>query len=240
MCRLLIESKGGEEMNRKTLIILGCLLVLSLINAQAYADGGRGGYEVTVTNITSGQNFTPILIATHKKGVKLFTPGSPASEELEILAEGGDTGPLAGILSANPVVGHVMNTGGLLGPGESVTVEIPAGRYRYLSLAAMMIPTNDGFISLNGVSAPRGNRSVMYLSPAYDAGSEVNDESCDHIPGPFGCDGTGEGYNAADGEGYVHIHAGIHGIGDINDYEYDWRNPVARVVIKKTYNRHDD
>jgi hypothetical protein len=133
-----------------------------------------------------------------------------------------------------------MTTGGLLGPGESITVEIPAGRYRYLSLAAMMIPTNDGFIALNGVMAPRGNRSVMYLSPAYDAGSEENDESCDHIPGPFGCDGMGEGYNPADGEGYVHIHAGIHGIGDINDYEYDWRNPVARVVIQKVYTHYDD
>lgn len=49
-------------------------------------------YEVTVTNLTRGQQFTPILVASHKEGVKLFTLGRPASVELEFLAEDGGTG----------------------------------------------------------------------------------------------------------------------------------------------------
>ena len=143
----------------------------------------------------------------------------------------------------NPKVADIATSDGPLGPGpgETTTVMLErTGGFRYISLAAMMIPTNDGFIALNGVKAPRGHRSAMYLSPAYDAGSEENDESCAHIPGPFGCDGTGEGDNPADGEGYVHIHAGIHGIGDIAADVYDWRNPVARVVIERVFHDDDD
>ncbi|MGH8621200.1 MAG: hypothetical protein ACRET3_03595 [Burkholderiales bacterium] len=36
-----------------------------------------------------------------------------------------------------------------------------------------------------------------------------------------------------DEEGYVHIHAGIHGIGDLPPEVRDWRNPVARVAIRR-------
>ena len=32
-------------------------------------------------------------------------------------------------------------------------------------------------------------------------------------------------------EGYVHIHAGIHGIGDLDASVRDWRNPVAEITI---------
>jgi len=192
-------------------------------------------YEVSVTNMTSGQTFTPLIVLTHKKGVKLFTPGSPASAELAMLAEGGDTDPLSMRMSMNPNVGDIMTSEGMLGPGETTTVIIPrSGRFNYISLAAMMLPTNDGFIALNGVHAPLGRKTIMYLSPAYDAGSEENDESCAHIPGPFGCDGMGEPYNADDDvEGFVHIHSGMHGIGDLDEAVYDWRNPVARIVIRK-------
>ncbi len=222
-------------MKKKIGILLGCVLVISLFSTVALADRGSFYYEVTITNLTRGETFTPILVATHKKGVKLFTPGSPANDELAMLAEGGDTVPLANLLLMYPRVGHIANSGGLLAPGQSVSIIVKAGHdFRYVSLAAMLIPTNDGFIALNGVEASRGHKSVMYLSPAYDAGSEINDESCLHIPGPFGCDGTGEGYSPEGGEGYVHIHAGIHGIGDLSAADYDWRNPVARIIIKKT------
>ncbi len=226
-------------MKHKVMIITVCILALSLFSGGSYADGGSRSYEVAVTNITSGQTFTPILVLTHKKGVKLFTPGSPASPELAMLAEGGDTSPLSMRMSMNPKVGEIMTSGGPTGPGETTTITIPAGHgYHYISLGAMMLPTNDGLIALNGVRAPWGRKTVMYLSPAYDAGSEVNDESCGHIPGPFGCDGTGEPYNPDDdAEGYVHVHAGIHGIGNLDAAAYDWRNPVARIVIRTVHER---
>jgi hypothetical protein len=229
---------------QKILILVLCILATSFLSATSYGFDRTQYYEVAVTNVTSGQTFTPIVVLTHRKGVKLFTPGEPASGAMAMLAEGGDTGPLTMMMSMNPNVVDIVTSEGMLGPGpgETKTVMISSERgAHYISLAAMMIPTNDGFIALNGVHAPLGRRTVMYLSPAYDAGSEENDESCAHIPGPFGCDGMGEGYNPDDdAEGHVHIHAGIHGIGDLDDAAYDWRNPVARIVIKKVVMAEED
>jgi hypothetical protein len=32
---------------------------------------------------------------------------------------------------------------------------------------------------------------------------------------------------------FVHIHAGIHGVGDLQEATHDWRNPVARIAIRR-------
>lgn len=194
-------------------------------------------YDVTVTNVTPGQQFTPLLIATHRPSVRLFELGSAASPELQRLAEEGDTAPLAARLSATPGVFDVVTSGPLLDPGASRTVRVRTrGGFDHVSVAAMLIPTNDGFLALNGVRGPRGRDTATFLSPAYDAGSEVNDETCASIPGPFfaECGGPGGGAAKAGGEeGFVHIHAGIHGIGDMSASARDWRNPVARIVIRR-------
>jgi Spondin_N len=193
-------------------------------------------FQVTITNLTRGQQFTPILVVTHRGGLKLFTLGQPAISELATLAEEGDTAPLSQLLSSMPAVGEVANSSGLLDPGHSVTVTVKGGgQFKHLSLAAMLIPTNDGFFSLNGIEAPDGHRTLMLFSPAYDAGSERNDETCASIPGPFfaECGGPGTGGKPGEGEGFVHIHAGIHGIGDLRLEMRDWRNPVAQVTIRR-------
>lgn len=218
-------------MKQRIIILIGFIVAISLFGTASYGDEREGYCEVTVTNMTKGQAFTPILVLTHKKGVRLFTPGSPASMALTELAEAGDTSPLTAMMSMNPKVRDIVTSDGLLGPGETKTVVIPhSGSYHYISLAAMLIPTNDGFMALNGVKVPETGKTIMYLSPAYDAGSEVNDEDCANIPGPV-CGGAGLGME--DGEGYVRIHEGIHGIGDLDESLYDWRNPVARIVIQK-------
>lgn len=201
---------------------------LLAVSTQAFA----GEYEITVTNLTRGQSFTPILVATHKPGVALFSEGAPASAELAAMAEGGDTAPLTTMLRANPRVYNVTTIPGRLAPGASVTVRVDMDDdYNRLTLGAMLIPTNDGFFAFEDVRGPSRRNMVTYESPAYDAGSEPNDEVCLHIPGPV-CGGEG-GSPHADGEGYVHIHAGIHGIGDLVAADRDWRNPAAKVTIKR-------
>ena len=208
--------------------ILAAALVAFSVPAAA---GGPSRFHVTVTNLTHSINFTPILVASQRRRVSILELGSPASDELAAVAEGGDLEPLTAVLEANPQVIDVQNSGGLLGPGESVTVIVDAGRgARYISLASMMLPTNDGFIALNGVRVS-GYHSATYYSPGYDAGSEANDEWCANIPGPT-CRGVGKspGENFGD-EGYVHIHRGIHGVGDLAAATYDWRNPVAKISI---------
>jgi hypothetical protein len=205
----------------------------------AEANGPR--FEVTVTNLTRGQTFTPVLVASHREGVTLFTLGAPASSPVAILAEEGNTAPLAALLLATPGVRDVADSGappgGFVGPGQSKTVLVDAGRGAdHISVAAMLIPTNDGFFALNGVEAPRGREVRTYFSPAYDSGSERNDELCASIPGPnfSECGGPGGGGQPAGGEeGHVHIHAGIHGIGDFDASMRDWRNPVALITIRR-------
>jgi hypothetical protein len=34
------------------------------------------------------------------------------------------------------------------------------------------------------------------------------------------------------GEGFVHVHRGMHGVGDFKAAARDWRNPVARVQVR--------
>jgi hypothetical protein len=47
------------------------------------------------------------------------------------------------------------------------------------------------------------------------------------IPHPVSLTATDTGC----GEGYVYISNGISGIGDLAPNDFDWRNPVARVVV---------
>jgi len=219
-------------MNRinRALALLG--VAGSLVTAGAALADDDATYEVTITNLTRGQFFTPFLVVSHKPRVRLFTLGEAASGELESLAEGGDTAPFVAALDGNPDVGDVATGDGVLPPGHSVTLSVAADDdFRRISLAAMLVPTNDAFVALDGVRAPRGRTPVALHALAYDAGTEANDESCDSIPGPpFVCPGGSE---SPQGEGFVHVHAGIHDIGDLVASERDWRNPVARVIIRR-------
>ncbi len=207
---------------------------LVLSSSSAISSGSKS-YQVTITNITNSINFTPIIVASHRRNIALFDLGSPASLNLTAIAEGGDTSGLAATLASDHSVVDVQSSGGLLGPGQSVTVNVSAAHgAKRISVASMMLPTNDGFIALDSVKAPRKG-SVNYYSPGYDAGTEANDELCVNIPGPT-CGGTpfSPGVNPGD-EGYVHIHRGTQGIGDLGAKK-DWRNPVATITISRVHN----
>lgn len=220
-------------------ILLAAALLASA--GPVLADQRPALYEVTVTNITRGQTFTPRLVVTHDRSVQLFQLGAPAGEALEVLAEDGSPAALITRLeSAGRAVGGIGTMAGLLGPGESSTLTVEARRdHGLLSVAAMLIPTNDTFFALNAQKLPTSG-STSYLVPAYDAGTEANDQSCANIPGPR-CGGAGlsPGSNAGD-EGFVHIGNGFHdrpadagGAEVLGPAMYDWRNPVALVRIKR-------
>lgn len=202
----------------------------------AQANEGRWTYEVTVTNITYNQQFTPLLLATHKPTITFFTLGQPAIAPLVTLAEEGNIAPLRTVLDGSPLVNATAAASGLLDPGKSFTFQIQGNPWRdRLNLAAMLIPTNDAFVSLNAVQLPYpGWPAQRYIAIAYDAGSEVNDELCTSIPGPFfaECGGSGGGGKVNGGEGFVHVHRGVHGVGDLKPNARDWRNPVAEVRVR--------
>jgi len=221
-----------------TLAALGMVAAVGLAGPVTAGDDGndsREFYEITVTNLTSGQIFTPLLAVSHRSGVSLFTPGQVASSELATLAESGNTVPLERALRANRRVADTDTAPDVLGPGQSVTLTVRTrGRFNRVSLAGMLVPTNDALVAVNGVRGPNNRNDVRLRVPAYDAGSEENDELCANIPGPpFLCNGVGESAPAAGDEGFVHIHRGIHGGGDLDEAVRDWRNPVADIVIRR-------
>jgi len=222
------------------------MFALMAISAPAFGAGGPR-FEITVTNLTAHQIFTPILAASAEAGVTIFELGKPPSIALQVMAEAGDTGTLKTALRANRRVLDVETTSSLA-PGASETLTVKShGSFDHVIVAAMLVPTNAGFFALNGVQGPQGNDgddSATLYSPAYDAGSKPDDELCANIPGGDACHGTGFVPQGTSPEatnspvpttvvGYVFIHRGIHGIGDLPPQFYDWRNPVAKIVIKR-------
>ncbi len=229
--------------NASRLSVLGRVFVAAaaaLASATALADKGSR-VEVTITNLTRGQIISPVVVASHNARFEpLFQLGSSASDELAAVAEDANLMPLMTALSINPDVYDFVTLKGIKGPimpGESASVVVEVrDRFRLLSMAGMLVTTNDAFFALRGVRVPNHRTSIHY-SPAYDAGSEANNEDCDYIPGPP-C-GNGGVRDTAGAEGYVHIHAGIHGVPDVDGVRdldpsmHDWRNPVAEISVTR-------
>lgn len=220
-------------MKRNTVLmslVLGTMLLAPTIGAEAGAE-----FEIKITNLTRNQVFTPVLAAVHEPGVQPFQPGMSASVELEMLAEGGDPAPLAALLLLLPEVFDGNVSDGPVPPGQTATIRVRTqGSADHVSVMAMLVPTNDAFVALNTVPGPKGNKSSMFTALAWDAGTEANSESCSAIPGPPGvCEGEGFNEDRDDPNPTIHVHNGFHGIGDLEAATYDWRNPVARVVITR-------
>jgi len=212
-----------------TTLIAGAGTTLADANKDAYGHCNKA-YEITITNLTYNQILSPPLVVSHARSVDLFEAGQPASEGLEALAEAGDTSILTGALAGADGVCDVMTAEGVVLPGESSTIVIRGSGQRVISVATMLVNTNDAFAGLSGMPMPRSFGPAARSIPAFDAGTEINDESCINIPGPA-CGGGG--LDPSGGEGFVHIHRGIHGIGDLDPAEYDWRSPVAYVSIQR-------
>ena len=197
----------------------------------AYSDyEGMRHYTITITNITRGQILAPPAVIAHNDDFKLFTLGSPASSELATLAEEGNASPLLSAVASMPSVYRTaVGTGGIM-PGTSMTIEIETTKkFSEISVAAMLVSTNDGFMAVRGMQAPmRGG--VTTEAAAYDAGSEANSENCAFVPGPP-C--GSHVHDSAPSEGYVYVHSGIHGVGGLTPALHDWRNPVAQIEIKR-------
>ncbi len=218
----------------KSLAVLATASFLAMtgFSSNATAQFGLKKVKVSVTNV-SRQILSPVVVASHESTVAIFEVGVAASPELASLAEDAIFAALQSKLEMTDGVGDVgviFGTGGPIMPGETASVEIEAfGLYRNISVVSMLVTTNDAFAAINGVRAPNIGKGSHY-AVAYDAGSEANTESCDHIPGPP-C-GNPNVRVTAGAEGFVHVHPGIRGDGDVS-LSSDWRNPVARVTVER-------
>lgn len=191
-------------------------------------------WKVTLTNLSYKQPFAPAFVVVHSTSApKLYTLGVAASASFTLLAEEGS--PAALVTEYTNTTGVLLAAGvGLrpLQPGESrdFSLETASG-FPYISLATMAINTNDCFAGFKNIKPFDG---LNLFSPGYDAGTEANDELCSHMPGDA-CttNSTTKTDDAAAGEGFVHVHRGVHGIGDLDASQYDWRNPMLQIQISR-------
>lgn len=226
-------------------------VILTLTLAAAPLIVQAAEFDVEIHNPTRGLYYTPLLVTAHPSNMKLFEAGEAASSELQAMAEGGDIMPLVTALDSAGATTVANPAAGLLAPGETTTAIVNtnnATANTQLSIVAMLLPTNDGFLALNSLTVPTQPGTYTYNLSAYDAGTEANDELRGSgapgqagmpVPPPLdpvlGTNGTGAASNA---EGYVHIHRGnlgdtdtTGGKSDIVSTLHRWLNPVTRVTV---------
>ncbi len=196
--------------------------------------------EITITNATKGIYFTPLIVAAHGSDLQMFRAGDAATPELEAMAEGGDISGLSSLIGN--AGGEVVENpaGGILNPGIATTFTINTGSHKYLSLSAMLLPTNDGFVGLDSWKIPSKSGTYQATLLSYDAGTEANDELASSMPNPpfitFGSGGSGVETTVSNDK--VHIHPGnlgdsdaTGGISDLDSSSHRWLNPVATMTI---------
>lgn len=218
--------------------------VLAFASSQALA----ANVTVEIQNLTQGLYFTPIATVAHTSDTSLFEVGEEASTEIQEMAEGGS---LAGLTTVATSINADMlaeTAEGPLGPTAKVSGSfMTADTNTVLSIVAMILPSNDGFIGLDNWTIPtEAGTYTVYLN-AYDAGTEANDELVGGgAPGvagmpapPFLTLGTG-GSGVATGieNNMIHIHPGnigddsaTGGKSDVTNSIHRWLNPVAKVTV---------
>jgi hypothetical protein len=229
---------------------------------QERGDGGARRYRVTVTNLTSGQPFTPPAVALHRPEVELFSVGDPANEATAEVAENGNLDPLLALVEETDAIrgAGVFAVDGSPtplvpedDPGETglpyfgtLEVETDASA-THLSFVSMLIATNDGFAGLDTVALPRRvNESATHYAASYDAGTEENTEQfADMVPpaqflvdpdlslGETNVEGTTESEPAFATDGVVTPHPGIRGDRNLDVDPYDWTDPAAVLHVER-------
>lgn len=166
-------------------------------------------YQVTLLNASANQPLAPAALILHYSGYRAWTLGSPASVELETLAESGSPAALIGAASEAQ---DAQSSGQILAPGERVSVNLSAVWRDDLAITAVSMPvnTNDAFSGTTAwpLAQLEVGESMAAFLPVYDAGTEFNSETAASIPGPAG---GGEGFNEArdDIADWVTRHPGV-------------------------------
>lgn len=211
--------------------IIGIFILLSIANlgvSSAVASDGKK-YRVTITNATSKHVITPPLIVIHNRHFELFEVATAANAGLAIQAETGSPAVIADEARGSRGVYKVIVGDGPILYGNKASYDFRAPKNAKISVTAMLATTNDAFTAISSKSLPK--RSVSYMAETYDAGSEDNNELCIDIPGPP-CGGTNAA-NDNDGEGFISIHSGVSGVGDLAPANLDWRGATSIVTITR-------
>ena len=208
-------------------------------------------WDVSVTNLTHGNHFTPLLMTAHAHDAPLFEVGSSATAGVTLMAECGDLSML------ETEIGYMMGDTqtsfnpamGLLAPAANTSATLDTTE-THLSVVAMVLPTNDAFVGLSQ-HIPSDAGTYTYYVNAYDAGTEANSEQLTSgcaagmpgIPAAPGMDAgvSGTGVAGADSNTMIHVHRGVlgdhdamGGSSDLNSSIHRWQNPVAKITVTVT------
>ena len=230
--------------------IFSAALAAAFLFACSFANATQ--FNVRIVNLTNGIWYTPFLVVAHPDGSSLFSVGQPASASLQAMAEGGDISGLVTDVTAIGATFAENPAAGLLPPAMSANVDLDTDgtANTLLTVVAMLLPTNDAFAGLNSVTIPTVAGTYVFDVPAYDAGTEANDELVVGMAGgapgvagipadPGGFSGTGgAGAAGTDANTNVHIHRntlgdtdGVAGASDLDSRVHRWLNPVVRVIV---------
>lgn len=215
------------------------------VNVSVVSAGPGSSFIVAVDTIGDGfPVLTPVAWATHTAAVSLFTEGAPASAGIEALSEDGNPMPLAmslegltgiGTSGVEAIPNGEAGAGPAL-PGNGYTFTVtPDADNRFLSLATMLVPSNDFFLAfgpegialLDEAGAARSDldiaTDIAASLVAWDSGTEQNQAGAagsDQAPQQAGPD-TGE----AEGNGLVRLLPdGV--------WSYPAVNEIVRVTVR--------
>ncbi|MDN4502763.1 spondin domain-containing protein [Alteromonadaceae bacterium BrNp21-10] len=227
----------------KTIATLGAVaLAVSSLSHAAELD-------ITVQNLTQGIYFTPLLISAHPSDASFYKLGEMASGELQAMAEGGDISGLMSIADGMSANSSANPAEGMLAPSTTVMTSLSTDSANtHLSLMAMLLPTNDGFVGLDSWEIPSEAGTYHFYLNGYDAGTEANDEMITGggAPGAAGIPKDPAGKQGMNATGVtdmetnmmIHVHRGNlgddmmdGGKSDLNNTVHRWLNPVAKVTV---------
>ena len=218
--------------------VVAAVLAMAALAASPAAGQQNVTYSVTIENLTSGQPFTPPVVAAHTSGMDVFEVGQAASPEVQAIAENGNNDPLVALLGGSAAVLDSAAGTAPVKPGESATITVAAPAGSLLSVVFMLICTNDGFSGVDSMALPASGTTTVNTD-AYDAGTENNTEDfvdivppCQDLIGVSSADaGTGDSNPALAEGGVIAVHSGIQGGTDLTVGDHGWTDPVARITV---------
>jgi hypothetical protein len=206
-------------------------MALAILAAGMAPDARGGSIKITVANNqpAGGYAVAPVWFGLHDGTFDAFNAGSPASNDVVQVAELGDTGPLMTSFDGNGPQTTVLGSLPQFAPGDSSSAILDVAdptMSRFLSFAAMVVPSNDMFLANDNPTAfPIFDAGGHFLGPItiqifganlWDAGAEVNNitDGGAFVVGVDAHGGTVEGgavHHAFDDPGFSAYLADIHG-----------------------------
>lgn len=220
-------------------------------------------YQVTVTNMTRGQPFSPPVIASHRGAGAIWHPTRAASVGVKEIAENGNNSPLLDDLRKRRLRGTIFDyqqlasnatfPGPLVPAGRPGSASFPASvtgrirassRHSRLSWVSMLVCTNDGMTGVDGMRLPtRIGRSTTVKVNAFETQTERNTEDladimppCQGLIGvraPDGAPGSAQSNPALAETGAIIPHSGIVGGHELDPAVHGWGNPVGKIIVRR-------